>query len=119
MEEVAHTSEQVQLFCRKRGEDEKTAAFVSLFVEEMAGNVVKHGFQGEKSRVVELRLIMREDKRLIRLRDNGIEFDPVKWLQMNAPESQDQSLGIRMVIGLAKQVDYIPSMGLNQIIVRL
>lgn len=118
-EEVASTSQRIQQFCTEQGVDSKTAMFVSLFVEEMAGNAVQHGFQGKKGRLVELRLIMREDKRLIRLRDNGAPFDPVKWLEMNKPESPEESLGIRMVIGLAKSVDYLPAMGLNQILVKL
>lgn len=118
-EDVADASERIRQFCLARGEGEKTATFVSLFVEEMAGNVVQHGFQGRGGHVVELRLILREDKRLIRLRDNGIPFDPVKWLEANAPEGPENSLGIRMIVGLAKDVNYIPSMGMNQMIVRL
>ena len=119
VEEVADVSRQVRQFCHERGEDDKTAMFVSLFVEEMAGNAVMHGFQGKKNRQVELRVIMGKDKRLIRLRDNGIRFDPIKWLEMNEPKSVEENLGVRMVIGLAKDVNYIPAMGLNQMIVRL
>lgn len=118
-EDVSETSERIRQFCLTRGESEKTAMFVSLFVEEMAGNAVQHGFQGRGGHVVELRLILREGKRLIRLRDNGIPFDPVKWLEANVPEGPEESLGIRMIVGLAKNVDYIPSMGMNQVIVRL
>jgi anti-sigma regulatory factor (Ser/Thr protein kinase) len=117
--DVSEVSGKVQEYCLARGEDKKTALFVSLFVEEMAGNTVRHGFERKKTGLIELRLVMRKDKRMIRLRDNGMSFDPVKWLEVNKQNNTESNIGIRMIVGLAKEIDYLPSMGLNNIVVKL
>ena len=62
---------------------------------------------------------MRKDKSVIRLRDNGISFDPVKWLEINKQNNTESNIGIRMIVGLSKEIDYLPSMGLNNIVVTL
>lgn len=118
-EDIAEVSDKVQEYCLARGEDKKTALFVSLFVEEMAGNTVRHGFGKKKTELIELKLIIRNNKRLIRLRDNGMSFDPIKWLEANNGDSTENNLGIRMIVGLAKEINYLPSMGLNNIVVTL
>ena len=119
MEQVAEMSEQAYQFCMKRGEDKRTANFVSLFVEEMAGNAVRHGFDTVKNGRVELKLILKEGKRMIRLKDNGRPFDPVRWLEDNHPEDPEKNLGIRMIIGLAKDARYVPTMEINNFLVLL
>ena len=118
MEQVVEVLRKVNEFCLSRGESKKTANNVALFVEEMAGNVVKHGCRGREP-LVELRLILKEDKRMIRIRDNGQPFDPVKWYETNHPEDPASNIGIRLVTGLAKRVQYIPAMSMNHIMIYL
>ena len=60
-----------------------------------------------------------EDKRMIRIRDNGQPFDPVKWYETNHPEDPASNIGIRLVTGLAKRVQYIPAMSMNHIMIYL
>ena len=44
LDSVIRTSESVQKFCLKHGFDERRAYLAGLCMEEMAGNVLKHGF---------------------------------------------------------------------------
>ena len=119
LREVTEVSEQARLFCLKRGETTKTAQFAALFVEEMAVNTLQYGIKPGHSGVVELRMIFKPDKRMIRLRDNGKPFDPAKWLEQNHPEDPSAGLGIRMIVGMAGSVQYIQSMDLNNLMVFL
>lgn len=119
LDEAAEVSRETYEFCIKRGENKKTAGFVSLFVEEMAGNTVRHGFQSVRDGRVELKLILKEDKRLIRMKDNGIPFDPIKWLEQNHSEDPTQNIGIKMIVGLAGVVQYVPAMSINTLLVYL
>ena len=117
MDDVMKASQEVMTFCAQMGADRKTAMMTSLFVEEMAGNTVQHGFLPGKPGCVDLRLICHEGSRVIRLRDNGMPFDPVAWYERNHPEDPASGIGIRIIIGLTKDVQYIPAMGLNSFMV--
>jgi anti-sigma regulatory factor (Ser/Thr protein kinase) len=119
MEQVVDMSEKARQFCLKRGEDEKMANHVALFIEEMAKNTVQYGFEKVRNGRIELRLILRDQKKMIRIKDNGRPFDPLRWLEENNPKDPSQNMGIRMIVALAKKVHYIPGMELNNIIVEL
>ena len=119
MEQVVDMSEKARQFCLKRGEDQKMANHVALFIEEMAKNTVQYGFEKVRNGRIELRLILRDQKKIIRIKDNGRPFDPLRWLEENNPKDPSQNMGIRMIVALAKKVHYIPGMELNNIIVEL
>lgn len=119
MEEVVAASKKAYDFCIARGEDKRTANFVSLFIEEMAGNTIRHGFEEGKKGRVEVKLILKEGKRMLRLKDNGSPFDPVEWLEKNRTEDPMQNIGIRMVVGLAKEVRHVRAMEINNLIIDL
>ena len=85
----------------------------------MAGNTVQHGFPNGRAGSVALRLVYGETSRVIRLRDNAMPFDPVDWLERNRPEDPSATTGISLIVGLAKDVQYIPAMGLNHLMVLL
>ena len=119
MDDVAKTSEEVRAYCIRKGMDRRTALFFSLFVEEMAGNTVQHGFKGIKDGSVEMRLVYQQGRQTIRLRDNGVPFDPVRWLEMNHNEDILKGAGIRMIVGMSKDIQYIPALQLNNLIVRI
>lgn len=119
MDQVVEMSEKARQFCLKRGEDQKMANHVALFIEEMAKNTVQYGFEKVRNGRIELRLILRDQKKIIRIKDNGRPFDPLRWLEENNPKDPGKNMGIRMLVALAKKVHYIPGMELNNIIVEL
>ena len=119
MDQVVEMSEKARQFCLKRGEDQKMANYVALFIEEMAKNTVQYGFEKVRNGRIELRLILRDQKKIIRIKDNGRPFDPLRWLEENNPKDPEKNMGIRMLVALAKKVHYIPGMELNNIIVEL
>lgn len=119
MEDVVKASEQAYKFCRDKGERTRTAYSFALFIEEMAGNAVTHGFGEEGGGRVEVKLILKEEKRMIRLKDNGKPFDPLEWLKKNRQKDPSQNLGIRMVVARAKEVQHIRTMEINHLIISL
>ena len=54
---------------------------------------------------------------LIRIRDNCKDFDPVKYLEMNREKMDDPGshIGIRMTLKMVKNVQYVNSLGLNNL----
>lgn len=119
LEDVMTASGQTMDFARQKGETSRTAMMLSLFVEEMAKNTIEHGFPKGKEGNVDLRLVYDKGGWVLRLRDNGLPFDPVAWLKKNSKEDASSGIGIRMVTGLAKDVRYVPAMQLNNLTIVL
>ena len=111
MDDVMSASKQVMQFCKDKGMEGRKPMLTSLFIEERVGNTVKHGFTGKHPGSIDLRVVYSPDSLVIRLRDNGTPFDPVEWLKCNRPEDPASGAGIRIIVGLAKEVTYIPAMG--------
>ena len=90
-------------FCREKGVDAKTAMLIGLCVEEMTVNIIEHGFTKDKlSHNVDVRLVIGEDKRIIRIRDNCVNFDPTNYLELHQSSDPAAHIGLRMVMAMVK-----------------
>ncbi len=117
MDDVVKASESAMDFCLKKNIDKRTAQMTALFIEETVGNTMTH--KGSKEVLSELKVIHKGDSHVIRIRDNGKQFDPVEWYEKNHPEDPSSGLGIRIIMKLAKDVNFIPALGLNNLMITL
>ena len=92
---------------------------LGLFIEEMAGNTIEHGYAAGKKASVDLRFVFHDGSGVIRLRDDGRPFDPVRWLEKNSGDDPASGLGIRVVTGLARSVSYMAAMEMNNLVITL
>lgn len=116
LEEVVNVSESLIGFCRENGVDERRSKLCGLCLEEMAGNVVEHGFtKGKKNReyTVDIFVYTDGDELEMRLRDNAPGFDPRTKLAPVDPEDPTKNIGIRVVSKVAKEMNYQTSFGMN------
>ena len=116
MEAVVEYSRRLQEFCRSEGADRKTANRISLAVEELAGNVIRHGFTDGKKHSVDIRVTHKDDW-IIRIRDDCDRFDPVVFFK-NDPDTEEH-LGLRLIMKQVKDVQYMSTLDLNNLIIRL
>ena len=120
MEDVLTVSRQVIAFCRSRGIDEKRAYYSGLFLEEMAGNVVSHGFRKDsKKHAVDIRVVYKDDDVILRIRDDCVPFNPAERKDLVDPNDKIKNMGIRMVYKGAKDVQYQYLVGLNVLTIRI
>ena len=122
MRDVTRTAESVQAFCGEHGIVRKTGAHAGLCLEEMAGNIVRHGFHMDKKKhEIEVRVGIRSDGVLLRIKDDCIPFNPKEWYEMTSSASGDPTanVGIRLVYGVAEEVSYQNLLGLNVLTVLL
>lgn len=120
MEEVVSIAGQVQSFCLSRGVDERRACLAGLALEEMAGNVVTHGFEKDrKKHSVDVRVVHKGENVILRIKDDCIPFDPNERKSLFDAEDPVKNVGIRMVFRMASQVDYQYLVGLNVLTVRI
>ena len=119
MDEVVEFSAQVSEFCKKHKANSKCCYFTALCVEEMAKNVLDHGYQDEKKHPVDVSLFFKQPELVLRMRDEGKPFDPVEYNAMVKSDDLASHLGIRMVFGVAEQVTYTNSMSQNSVTITI
>ena len=89
---------------------------IGLSVEEMTINILEHGFTKDKlAHNVDVRLVLDADSRIIRIRDNCVRFDPTTYLELHRSEDPAAHIGLRMVMGMVKEANYVNSLGLNNL----
>ena len=83
-------------------------------MEEMAGNIVEHGFDdGKKKHSADVRVVYKNDELLLRISDDCRAFDPKEKLELVDNADVTKNIGLRMVHRLAKSMSYTNMMGLN------
>lgn len=115
MEEVMQISSGIYKFGRNRAISEKTLNTLSLCIEEMAGNVVRHAFRPGEKRWLDMTVMDKPEKLIVRIRDNGSAFDPLAYLSADNADGY----GIKLIHALAEKFEYRRSMGLNNLIIHL
>ena len=114
MEDVVTVSARVSDFCRRKGIDGRRSYLAGLFLEEMAGNVVDHGFGKDgRKHSVDIRVVYKDDELILRIKDDCIPFDPMERRNIMDPEDPMRNVGIRMVYAMASKVDHRNILGLN------
>lgn len=114
MEDVAGTAELVQEFCDKHDMAARPSYYAALCLEEMAGNVIRHGFTADKkNHYLNARVVYLDDTVLLRLKDDCQTFDPSQLADFVSAESEFNSIGLKMVYKIADEVSYQNLLGLN------
>ena len=120
MEDVTKTAEQVQAFCDAHGINKKTGAHAGLCLEEMAGNIVRHGFSADRRQHhIEVRVVLQPENVMLRIKDDCIAFNPEEWYEMTSGADPFSNVGIRLTYKLAEEVRYQNLLGLNVLTILL
>ena len=121
VEDTVAVSEAARNFCLQKGVSERTSYFCALCVEEVVSNVILHGFTKGKRKdySADVRLICEDGELSLLIRDDCVHFDPNEWLSLCTSDDPLRGIGIRMVKGLAKEMNYNSSLGLNVLTIKL
>lgn len=114
--EVTALSEKIQVRAKEENFEHKSLNVIALAIEEMAGNVIKHAFNEGEKRWLDILIIQKEDGFILRLRDNGKMFDPLKYLHEHENDDNLEHMGINLIKNLADDVSYSRTIGLNNLI---
>ena len=114
IDEVVDISGKIIEFCESKGIEKRRSFYAGLCMEEMAANIVTHGFaQDNKSHSVDIRVIVMDGKLILRLRDNCAEFDPTARAKAMETDESGKNIGIKLVYKIAETVDYQNLLGMN------
>ena len=113
--DVTQTAETVQTFCNQHGLSRKAGIHAGLCLEEIAGNIVRYGFRADRRRHdIEVRVVLKEQDVTLRIKDDCVPFNPQKWHEMtSAGTDPTKNVGIRLVYGIAGEVEYRSMLGMN------
>ena len=112
-DDVLNTSAAVMSFCTAHGLDYKRSFYSGLCIEEMAGNIVSHGFVNGKKNSIDIRAVCKDGGMLIRFKDTCKPFDPKEYASLFTPEDVTHNIGIRMISRISTKMEYHYVLGLN------
>lgn len=118
MNDVSETSKKAMEFCLQHDYPQNTSYHVRLCVEEMTANVLMHGFEGSNDYYADIRIVLRNGDLTVRIRDNCLEFDPRKRIDLFDPTHPENNIGIHIVSKIARQIDYYNNAGINTVIMK-
>ena len=120
MEDVVFVAKRIQSFCLSKGVEPRRAYIAGLSMEEMAGNVIDHGFtKDKKQHNIDIRAVHKNDDIILRIRDDCIPFDPGERLDMVGTDDLTKNIGIRMIYKIAHDVNYQNILGLNVLTIKI
>lgn len=120
VEDVVTTAVKVEEFCTEHGVDAKRSKYAALCLEEMADNIVEHGFtKDSKKHNVDVRVVYEKENVLLRIKDDCIPYDPMERAAMLSDDDIFHNIGLRMVLALSDDVSYYNMMGLNVLSISL
>lgn len=119
MDKVIEASKEVCEFCSNHGVDKKHITYAGLCIEEMAGNIIEHGFTDGKNHSIDIRVIYTDGELLLRIKDDCKPFNPKERADMLEPDDVTHNIGLRIMSKLAKEMLYQNTFGLNVLTVRV
>ena len=101
--------------CRENGIDSHTANVLSIAAEEMCVNIARYGYK--RSCAIDICLSRTDDTLILRLRDDGIPFDPTEYKQ----EEGDiyKVSGITIIRRMVKKLSYVRVLNMNNTIIEV
>lgn len=120
IDEVVDISKKIQNFCNENNIEHRRSMLAALCMEEMAGNVIDHGFKKDnKNHELDIFAGIDDGDIILRLRDNCIPFDPKSKLEMVNDDDPVKNIGIKMVSKLAKEMNYQTTFGMNVLTIKI
>ena len=114
---AVNISAKIISYCRAHNIDERTAYVLGLAAEEIAVNISRYGYDKVKKPYIDINLSHDGEQWILRIRDDGIPFDPTQY----QPEEENKFLlgGINLIKGLAKKLNYVRVLNMNNTIIEI
>jgi anti-sigma regulatory factor (Ser/Thr protein kinase) len=106
-------------FCEKRGIDRRRSYYAALCTEEMASNIVQHGFVPDKHQSLMIRVVISNEDLILCFRDSCKLFNIREKFDSVDQKDVTRNVGIRLVMRMAKDVTYINTLKINTTIIKI
>lgn len=114
VDEAVRASKEVHNFCIEHGVGSQKAYFSALCMEEMAVNVIEHGFvKDSKRHSADIRVVYADDDLILRIKDDCVPFDPDTRRKLFDPDDPIKNIGVHLVYKIADEIEYRHTLGMN------
>jgi anti-sigma regulatory factor (Ser/Thr protein kinase) len=110
--EVTSLCQEVKQFCMQNGVDAAKSNLVAVAAEEMIVNCIQYG--GKSSHWIDVSVIIDDGKLMLRIRDNGVPFNPVEY---ETDREEFDIHGIELLKKISSKINYMRSIDLNNTII--
>ncbi len=112
LDESKDVHKKIKEFCVDNGVSGNKANLAAVCAEEMTVNIIKFG--GKSSNWIDINLCIEEDTLNLRIRDNGVIFNPLEYKH----DSEEFDIhGIELVKKISKSMNYIRAIDMNNTII--
>ena len=104
-------SEQITEFAKSHNIPNRESQIVGLAAEEMVDNIINYGYKKNSHNYIDVNLKLFEDNLLLRIRDDGVPFDPTK-VEFDEKEEYSTS-GLKLIKNITDKMTYMRILNLN------
>ncbi|HKZ04049.1 MAG TPA: SpoIIE family protein phosphatase, partial [Methylomirabilota bacterium] len=119
MDDLARASESVRGFCEAHGVPADALHDVVLCLDEVVSNIITHGYRGDASGRIAVRLALDRDQARLEIRDEAAPFDPLHAappdFQVSADARPPGGLGVYLTRSLTDAMEYERAGGENRL----
>ncbi len=111
----AELSTELVNYSRKHNMNERDAQIVALAGEEITDNIISFGYNSKHKNTIDVNLKIVNEKMVLRIRDDGVVFDPTKQEE----KQSEIKTGLDLVKGLVNKITYIRVLNLNNTVLEI
>ena len=116
-EEISAASEALQQYAYSLCNDEVSSAMLALACEEIIANTISYGYKRKRRDVyIDVRLTKTNDALLVRIRDDGVSFDPTTY---RSEEEDFEYHGIEVIKKVARSIQYLRVLNTNNTVMEI
>ena len=115
LSEVVAFREKLFTFCEENGITERDGKILGLAMEEIAANIVQYGYRSDQKNYMDI-----SDKYILRIRDDGIPFNPLEY-QPGTKEQEEKVTvgGIGLLRKIMSDFQYMRVLNMNNTVAEL
>ena len=110
-ENASEVSKQIIDFAKEHNVPNRESQIIGLAAEEMVDNIIVYGYKKERHSFIDVNLKIIDDTLILRIRDDGVPFDPTKY-EFDDNEEYSTS-GIKLIKNLTDKFTYMRILNLN------
>lgn len=116
-EQAVEVSKQLLECCEKHNIPSEKSTVISVAAEELTANIARYGYKGNKPSYIDIRLSRVGDKLILRVRDDGVSFNPTEY---SSEESNEFRLGgIELIRSVADKMSYTRVLNMNNTVIEV